>query len=141
MIDHRKVRQALRSAWVNSDVVPAERQCFENRPFSPPDPKGSGASWVRETYSVVDESKVASDLIGSHVMYTLDVFVPANTGTELADKLVKAISSVFPPASSVVLDGTEVAIDRCEPAGTGRVDQPWYFKTVYVHARTYSPLP
>lgn len=139
MVDHREIRQVLRSQFITASGLPvAARRSWEGRGFSPPDPP---ATWVREKYMPTSDRLVATNQLEVRGIIQYDVCVPANSGTEDAEDLAKAIGDVFKPTTSLV--GTaavvEIAIDKCERL-SGTDDGVWYYIPIQIHWRAYATI-
>lgn len=136
MVDLKKVRQVLRRQLQTVATLPtSDKRAWENRAFKLPDPP---VAWVRENFWPASEIRKASKEVEVTGIYRVEVFMPVNSGTEAADDLAKAIIEVFPPASSLTYDSTNVAIDR-SVRNPGRVDSGvWWIVAVDVTWRTYA---
>lgn len=130
VIDHKLIRRELRRQLLTVHSLP-ELIAWENRVFTPPNPP---VPYIRETYLPGAEILVATNQIQIVGIVQYDVFVPARSGTEYAERMAASIRDVFAPASSLA---GFLAIDRSELL-PGRVDDVWYFVPVQVNWRTYA---
>lgn len=144
MLDREKIRVAVRKRLLAGTALPfgdgvdqAKRIAWENRDFTPPDPKSGDVLWIRETLVPALERQSGSNMLEFDGYVQFDVFVPRGRGTENAERMIKAIGDKLKPATSTV-DPVAVHIMRAE-ALQGVDDGTWYGIPFQVTVKAFGP--
>jgi hypothetical protein len=142
----RKVRELFRARWRAAvpTAPPDERVQYENRRFDVPSPEAAGteALWLREWLTVHASVRNATGSIQHNGTYQLDVFFPANRGTEAIEDLAKLLLEAFEPALGLT-DGAsttllvEEAVQSSITRGVGDLHQ-WAFLPVQFDWRSHT---
>lgn len=145
-LDTRKVRELFRARWraVVTTAPPDDRVQYENRRFDVPSPEAAGtaALWLREWLVVQSSVRNATGSLQHNGTYQLDVFYPANRGTEAIEDIAKLLLEAFEPALSLT-DGAntslvvEVAMQSSITRGVGDLHQ-WAFMPVQFDWRSHT---
>ncbi len=142
MLNIREVRKTLRARAAGATGYPVATLIkWENRDFTPPDPK-SKSIWMRETLHVTSERKTATGRVTTLGQIRYDIFVGKGQGTGGAEDLAKAIADRFEPAQSLAGTGVVVQMYRTERQ-SGRGDpEPgaWYMIPVVIWWRSFAEV-
>lgn len=132
MIDTSLVRKTLRKPILAKALVAgsgfpnaAVGYAWENTNFEPPT---DGSMWMRETLLPISERLASNDLIQFDAFVQYDIITVKGNGTELAERVRKALGDIFKPASSLT-DPTTVYILRSEPL-RGAIDGSWWITPI-----------
>jgi hypothetical protein len=116
-IKHTNIKLAFRRALIDLNDIPEEEDgacAWEGELFEPPE----GEEWIKETYIIVSEQLVATDLMGASGIYQIDIYGNPQKGDAELERIRDVIKARFKPGSLQNVElGINIAIDKCEPGG------------------------
>lgn len=126
-----KINAALVSAYLASDVMPAERTRFEGVAFEP----DTGVSWARITDMPVsrDASGMGQQAPDERIgILQIDVFHPTGTSTTPILTDAQKVLSFFRKGRRLDYQGQGVLIRKAQRSQI-RIDGPWQMASIDVH--------
>ena len=137
----RRIRAQLETA---TTLPPPNLRAWDNVQFETPAAE-AGTSWLRETFQMISEDRLATEQETVRFMVVYDVFVTAGHGNSLLNATTLAIKEVFNPG--VWLRGPPndcpIVVETSQ-RGLGLKDsetEAWFFQPVELVFRSHVPAP
>lgn len=121
-ISLRTIRQVLRERLFTTAGVTPVIFAHENRPFRMPNPPNTH---IRERLRIIEETKVAAELLAIRGSVVYEIAVPRDTGTERAGALAKKIAEKFQPVAKIHSQGVEVQVYRASRESFRQLDEAY----------------
>jgi len=135
VIDQKDMRLTLRQPVLDAGIV--KDIAWEKRKFNP---KGKSL-WIRETIIPISGLPLAQNNQANEGRYVLDIFVVANTGTELLEDTITQIAKLYNPDDVPFLRGsnTMITIQECSRK-TNLDDGMWTFGTLSILFKAFDSI-
>ena len=117
-------------------MPPQSQTAFENVRFT----STPGTPWARLSLVPASSRPVAVNARTKRHdgMFLVDLFVPADTGTNAIEALANAVKDAFAPATRLILDGVAVQIDYAERSAVMSQQPDWLMCGVTIKWHSFS---